>query len=69
VYSSDANQYCHFTFFYLLQKLRIEFLTVLRGHEAAIRCMSVCRPFGFVVTGGDDCSCIIWDTNRLVSVV
>ena len=46
------------------QKLSADSLTILRGHEAAVRCMSACRPFGFVVTGSDDCTCIIWDTNR-----
>ncbi|CAI8030834.1 Lysosomal-trafficking regulator [Geodia barretti] len=37
----------------------------LRGHDGPINCMMACKPFGIVVTGSADHTCIIWDTNRL----
>jgi WD40 repeat protein len=37
----------------------------LRGHDGPINCMMACKPFGIVVTGSADRTCIIWDTNRL----
>ena len=36
----------------------------LRGHDGPINCMMACKPFGIVVTGSADRTCIVWDTNR-----
>ena len=41
----------------------------LRGHDGPINCMMACKPFGIVVTGSADHTCIIWDTNRSVTVI
>ena len=43
-------------------------VVTLRGHDGAIVCMAACRPYSMVVTGSSDRTCIIWDTNRSVSM-
>jgi WD40 repeat protein len=37
----------------------------LHGHDGAVLCVHVCQEFGVVCSGSADCSCIIWDLNRL----
>ena len=39
----------------------------LRGHNGPVTSLCVCRPFGIVVSGSEDRTAIIWDTNRLAS--
>lgn len=42
-------------------------VTHLRGHTGPVNSLVSCKPYSIVVSGSADCTCIIWDTNRLVS--
>lgn len=40
----------------------------LYGHTEPITCLTSSAPYGIIVSGSRDCTCIIWDLNRLLFV-
>lgn len=37
----------------------------LYGHDGSVTCVHVCEQYSVAVSGSADCTCIVWDLNRL----
>ncbi|KAJ3373009.1 hypothetical protein HDU91_001442 [Kappamyces sp. JEL0680] len=46
------------------KRATIDLLACMRGHRDKITCLSASRSYSIVVSGSEDCTCIIWDLNR-----
>jgi WD40 repeat protein len=47
---------------------RLRVTHLMRGHSNRVTCIAASRAWSLVVSGGEDCSAILWDLNRATYV-